>query len=1078
MSKVKSLSKSLKGISNSTGSTREEIVPYVVNSISNGSSPLDFVDITGGTINNVIIGNDGPGPINTTTIISGAPDGTGYDVIFYGDTVGEYASWNASLGLWTISGDLYTTGISDLGNIRISGNTISSTNANGDIILDPSGTGCLLINSCIEQNSTSGDVSFNVVNGVFDATSTGSTSLISTSGEFNISSKEEGYLTSTNGDITISTGSSKVTSIITNISTGTSPIVTTSLINNLEVGDSIKFIGTNSVPNLDGNYTVSSLIDNFRFRVTPGFNVTGSGNTGSFTKDTDIYLTASNNINIPYDVKLTFGSDTNYLIDTVSPLNEMSIVSGSDINITPGVNGDINIPSNVGITFGSDSRKIESDGTNLTISGSTLQIDSTNVVFTDPILKLDRDVPISNNLKDKGIEFNYYDTTSKLGWFGYDNSADTFSFYKNATNTGEVISGTLGNATFATGNFTNLNITSGSVTTPQIDTCNLFCNGLMTITGNLGIRLNAPSGQSVTIPQGTFLKFGDVGSPVTSIYKEASGTDLVIQSQSHIFLTPGSSASDVILPNLSGLVLNGENGSQYIKSISSTEMEIKSSSFLNLKQVSGGVRLTEGLPLIFNQNETTKILGDGAGNMLVNAENSINLIPSGGQVSIPLGKHLQLGSSTSYIGSSTLNNVVLSTPGTFSSTTAGNTNITSSSGDINLSPSGSVIIPVNKPLQLGNATQNIRSDPSGNMLYTSSGSQSITSTGSSINLSPSTSVNIPYSKPLQFGSSSENITGTAGNLTLTSNLTTTSGNLTVNGAVTTINSSTVTIDDPIITIGGSTNISDNNKDRGVEFNYFNGTSKLGYFGMDDTDQTFMYVPDAVNTSEVISGALGNVKFAGGSFTSLNLNNGSISSVNSIASNNNLTIQPGSGNDLNFSLSSGSNINIPVNVDLLFGGETNKIYSDGTDLHIVDSLVVDGGTTINGDLTVTGSINIAGGQTTNFTVQRFSVIGGGAQNPNSSSNITFITVSSSGVATGTIPIATIDGFIKQICISSLINGGTYELLFPTGRLLDPGTGGLAAKKLIFDMPGQAVQLVWDNVLSAYIMTSGGCQVILA
>lgn len=1078
MSKVKSLSKPLKGVSNSSESAKEDLLPYVLNSITDGSSPLEYVDITGGTINNVIIGNDGPGPINTTTLTSGSPDGLGYDVIFYGDTVGEYASWNALLGLWTVSGDLYTTGITNLGNIRISGNTIASTNLNGDIVLDPAGTGCLIVNSCIEQSSTSGDVSFNIVDGVFDAISTGNVGLTSSLGELVLTSQQEGSLTSTNGDIIISSGSSKITSSITNISTGITPIITTSLQHNLEVGDSINFFSTNSIPIINGSYTVTSLIDSLNFRITPGFPVTTVGTSGNFTKDTDIYLNSSNNINIPYDVKLTFGSDTNYILDTVSPLNELNIVSASDINITPGINGDINIPTNVGLAFGSDSMKIESDGTNLTVSGTNLRIENTNVLITDPILKLDADVPTVNNLKDKGIEFNYYDTTPKLGWFGYDNSADTFTFYKNATNTSEVISGTLGNATFATGNFTNINISGGNIASPQIDTCNLYCSGLMTITGLLGIKLNAPSGQSITIPQGTILRFGETGSPATSIFKEASGNDLVIQSQAHIFLTPGTTSSDVILPSLSGLVLNGESGSQYIKSISSTEMEIKSSSFLNLKQVSGGVRLTEGLPLIFNQNETTKIISDGAGNMLVNAENSINLLPASGQITIPVNKRIELGSPTSYIGSTALNAVILTTPGTINSSSNGATTITSTGSNINLSPSGAVILPVSKPLQLGEASQTITGDPSGNVIYTSSGSQSIISTTSSINLTPSTSVNIPYTKPLQFGSSSESISGTSGNLLLTAGTTTTSGNFIVNGNITTINSNNVTFDDPILTIGGdTTSASDNNKDRGIEFNYYNVSPKLGYFGMDDTDQTFMYIPDAINTSEVISGALGNVKFAGGSFTSLNLNSGTISNVNTVSSSGPLTIQPGSGQDLNLSLSSGTNVSIPVNVDLLFGGETNKIYSDGVDLHIVDSLVVDGPTVVNGDLTVTGNINITGGQTTNLTVDRISVIGGGVANVGSGSNVTFVTVTSSGNASGTMSTGNFDGFLKQICISSLLNGGTYELLFPTGSLLDPGTGGLAAKKLIFDTPGQSVQLIWDNFLFAYIMTTGGCQVIL-
>tara|TARA_B100000902_G_scaffold79326_1_gene84001 strand:- start:6628 stop:9810 length:3183 start_codon:yes stop_codon:yes gene_type:complete len=89
------------------------------------------------------------------------------------------------------------------------------------------------------------------------------------------------------------------------------------------------------------------------------------------------------------------------------------------------------------------------------------------------------------------------------------------------------------------------------------------------------------------------------------------------------------------------------------------------------------------------------------------------------------------------------------------------------------------------------------------------------------------------------------------------------GNLTVNGTTTTLNSTTVTVDDPIMTLGGDTApSSDDNKDRGIEFRWHNGSAaKIGFFGIDDSDsQKFMYIPDASNSSEVMSGTLGGAKF--------------------------------------------------------------------------------------------------------------------------------------------------------------------------------------------------------------------------
>jgi hypothetical protein len=102
---------------------------------------------------------------------------------------------------------------------------------------------------------------------------------------------------------------------------------------------------------------------------------------------------------------------------------------------------------------------------------------------------------------------------------------------------------------------------------------------------------------------------------------------------------------------------------------------------------------------------------------------------------------------------------------------------------------------------------------------------------------------------------SSNIT-TIGAATATS--LTVTGNLIVNGTTTTVNSTTTTLDDPIITLGGDTApASDDNKDRGVEFRWHNGTvAKVGFFGFDDSTGKFTFIPDATNASEVFSGTKG------------------------------------------------------------------------------------------------------------------------------------------------------------------------------------------------------------------------------
>ena len=116
----------------------------------------------------------------------------------------------------------------------------------------------------------------------------------------------------------------------------------------------------------------------------------------------------------------------------------------------------------------------------------------------------------------------------------------------------------------------------------------------------------------------------------------------------------------------------------------------------------------------------------------------------------------------------------------------------------------------------------------------------------------------------------------AGNKTFSGNLAVT-GNLTVNGTTTTVNSTTTTVDDPVFTVGGdSAPGSDDNKDRGIEFRWHNGSAaKIGFFGFDDSTGKFTFIPDATNSSEVFSGSTGTISadIDGNANTATSLANG-------------------------------------------------------------------------------------------------------------------------------------------------------------------------------------------------------------
>jgi len=86
------------------------------------------------------------------------------------------------------------------------------------------------------------------------------------------------------------------------------------------------------------------------------------------------------------------------------------------------------------------------------------------------------------------------------------------------------------------------------------------------------------------------------------------------------------------------------------------------------------------------------------------------------------------------------------------------------------------------------------------------------------------------------------------------NTLTVGGNLVVNGTTTTVNSTVTTLDDPIITLGGDTApVANDGKDRGVEFRYYDGSAKVGFFGFDRSSSQFTFLTDSTNVSEVHTG---------------------------------------------------------------------------------------------------------------------------------------------------------------------------------------------------------------------------------
>ena len=152
----------------------------------------------------------------------------------------------------------------------------------------------------------------------------------------------------------------------------------------------------------------------------------------------------------------------------------------------------------------------------------------------------------------------------------------------------------------------------------------------------------------------------------------------------------------------------------------------------------------------------------------------------------------------------------------------------------------------------GSSGQVLTTNGSGTLSFTSK----TTNTDVDVSVGNLTSRLSEITENVTIGDATDVTVTTAGNLSVT-------GDLTVSGTTTTVNSTTITVDDPIFTLGGDTAPgSDDNKDRGIEFRWHNGSAaKLGFFGFDDSTGYFTFIPDASNSSEVFSGTQGTIDVA-------------------------------------------------------------------------------------------------------------------------------------------------------------------------------------------------------------------------
>ena len=131
----------------------------------------------------------------------------------------------------------------------------------------------------------------------------------------------------------------------------------------------------------------------------------------------------------------------------------------------------------------------------LQVDGTTTTVNSTTVTIDDPIFTLGGDTaPGSDDGLDRGIEFKYYDSQARVGFFGWDedltrldSGTGGYAFLYNATNSSETFTGT---DAYIKAGALSLTTNTGSTSTTT---------GTLVVTGGLGLSENAHIGGTVTI---------------------------------------------------------------------------------------------------------------------------------------------------------------------------------------------------------------------------------------------------------------------------------------------------------------------------------------------------------------------------------------------------------------------------------------------------------------------------------------------------------------------------------------------------------------------------------------------------
>ena len=236
--------------------------------------------------------------------------------------------------------------------------------------------------------------------------------------------------------------------------------------------------------------------------------------------------------------------------------------------------------------------------------------------------------------------------------------------------------------------------------------------------------------------------------------------------------------------------------------------------------------------------------------------------------------------------------------------------------------------------------------------------------------------------------------------------------------------------------------------------------------------------DILDTTNCTSSSTGSIVTAGGVGITLDLCVGGTAFIDRLDSEAANTLLIGDVNATKVEIAdTGVETEVQGNLDILdatncTNSTTGSITTAGG-VGIVKDLCVGGNVDITGNLSVTGNLTPAGARTD--SVERISVAGAGTASPTLSKTVTFVTTTAgAGVASGTMPVGTLDGEHKYIIMTSL--AVNYELTMGS-TFIDANGGSSPTRKFVFKKAGQSAHIMWDDTASVWLIVGGsGAQVV--